>query len=181
MVVSMRTTSVPQWSSDIATLASILAEVPMSRLVVIADSTAPGHAVDRWAASSGIATRAVRVEQFGDSAQLQLKDMLLEARVGWRFLVIAAEATAGRIRAELLRSGALEAEVLVLVTEAPDLDSTRLRRVFCAHCHTINVTESAVASTVLCSECSANLIVYYHYSRQHGAYLGFAAEAEEIE
>jgi ribosomal protein S27E len=160
-------------------LESILADQFISCLVVIADSTACEESAYQWAASSPAITRFVHLDRIDGSITTQMHDVLLQARVGWRFLVIATEAHVGHIRGQLLRGGAIDAEVVVVVTEESDPRSVRRRDVFCAHCHHVSVTESAIDTVVRCSGCLAELTVYHHYSRLHGAYMGFDAGVEE--
>ncbi|RTE67392.1 hypothetical protein EH243_00100 [Amphritea opalescens] len=54
---------------------------------------------------------------------------------------------------------------------------TRERHLFCCHCHTI--TEGVTYSPYACSGCGAMLEVTDHFSRLHGAYFSFQANAED--
>ncbi len=69
------------------------------------------------------------------------------------------------------RRAALEAdEIHVEVT------ASTARRVWCTHCKT--VTADVTTSIVACAGCGRTLEVYHHFSRRHGAYMGFQADAE---
>ncbi|ABI62725.1 dimethylamine monooxygenase subunit DmmA family protein [Granulibacter bethesdensis] len=50
------------------------------------------------------------------------------------------------------------------------------RRVYCVHCQTIN--HGAKSTLIQCDGCNATLFVRDHFSREHGAYMGFQVDAE---
>lgn len=179
MVVSMRSTSVPRWNTGAAALDSVLGDDTISCLLVMADASIDEKFVQDLAAKSAPTTRIIRVDG-AVSASVALDEALSEAKVGWRFLVLGIESTVGRIRARLMRAGAIEAEIVVLSTEEPDIGARRLREMFCAHCHAVTGAESIVDGTADCSGCGAQLTLYYHYSRRHGAYLGYRADSEDL-
>lgn len=54
---------------------------------------------------------------------------------------------------------------------------SRERHLFCCHCHTI--TKEVTYSPYACNGCGAMLEVTDHFSRLHGAYFAFQANAED--
>jgi len=83
----------------------------------------------------------------------------------------------GAIRTRLISAGAVPAEIAAVITDP----GAPARDVFCAHCHTTSSSVPvAIGGRTPCAGCSAELTVYYHYSRRHSAYLGYRADSEEM-
>jgi hypothetical protein len=180
MAVSMKTTSVPRWSTSTSEVESVLADPDVALVLLVVDCEVDHELVDVLRRRSVASTRVVRT---GDSVSSdpELAAALTESKVGWRFVAIGPEVSVGRIASQLMREGAIATEISILTTEQPDITDRRERDVFCAHCHAVSVTDSAVDGVVVCSGCDTDLTVYYHYSLRHGAYLGFRADSEDIE
>ena len=101
--------------------------------------------------------------------------LLDSAKTGFRMLVAGPESDVYLARAAALDHGALDEEIALAVTSAAR------RRVHCAHCTTITVTNQAIGSIVECSGCDRSLLVYHHFSRRTSSYLGFLDNAENSE
>lgn len=95
---------------------------------------------------------------------------LKSAVVGLRVYVSAPETTVRRAQAVAAAAGLLHDEIGV------EIRGARVRRVYCAHCHA--VTEQVSTSAGRCGGCERVLVVHHHFSRRHGAHLGFQADAE---
>lgn len=175
----MGATSVPRWGTAVAGADPVLTDASVRCVLIVTDSTDRDEVVRDLVTRSVPVTRVVVVHQNGAAAD-ELGAALADARVGWRFVVVGAEASVGRIRSRIVDAGAIDAEIVVLSTEEPDVRSMRRRDVFCGHCHVVTGATTAVDGTVDCSGCGSNLTVYYHYSRRHAAFLGFRADAEDL-
>nr|WP_218681214.1 dimethylamine monooxygenase subunit DmmA family protein [Rhodococcus qingshengii] len=176
----MRTTSVPRWGAGPSDLDCVLGDETVPRIVVIADSATDRDTVQKLTLHAVPPTTVVQFTDETDGFDA-VASVLTRARCGWRFIVIGSEANVGRIAARLMGAGVIEGEMTMVVTEPPDIRAQRIRDVFCAHCHTVAEAMVAVDGMVECPGCAAPLIVYHHYSRRQGAYLGFRADSEDIQ
>jgi hypothetical protein len=158
MPVSMSHTSVPRWTNEFTAPAAAV------RVVVVAAELT--DAVARILTDLG--ADAPPVPPDGLAALLE------NARVGWHFVIVGSEALVGSVRAQLLAAGAMDAEI------TPVVDDPEHRRVYCPHCQCVTSGPTAVGSTVDCAGCGAPLAVYHHFSRRHGAYLGYRLDSEEL-
>lgn len=166
----MTTTTVPRWPatsfSDVELDASA-----SHHLVVTTDHEAADHVGHPAGAS------VLHLTGAEDGA---LSDALQAARVGWRFVVVGRGAALVRVRAAILAAGAIDAEVSVVDLGGGDGFAAGERDVYCAHCHAITTTTAGVDESLTCSGCGSPLVIYYHFSRRHHAYLGFHPDAEEL-
>lgn len=156
MPVSMPHTSVPRWSPALP--------VPAHAALVLLISESPDTA-----GLTGEPGDRVRAVHPGD-----LDALLEKACVGWHFVLHGTDATVSEARARLLAAGALDAEITTLVE-----DPAR-RRVSCTHCWADTTAPVELGGTVPCSGCGAPLVVYHHFSRLRGAYMGYRVDAEEL-
>ncbi|MDH6288343.1 hypothetical protein M2275_003250 [Rhodococcus opacus] len=174
----MRSTSVPRWRSDCSAVDDLAAGALVTRYVLVADRTVGAQVLRALSERvAPVPTRTVIVDDGAGSGFGGLDELLSEARIGWRFVVAGPEHMVGAVRARLISEGAVPSEIAVVITD-PDV---RVRDVFCAHCHTTSSSVPvAIGGRTPCSGCSAELTVYYHYSRRHSAYLGYRADSEEL-
>jgi dimethylamine monooxygenase subunit C len=103
-------------------------------------------------------------------ADEQLAAWLSAASVGVRLYVSGREAFVRRLVHTANRMGLSDAEIRT------EISGPRARRVRCVHCKTI--ADDVDAGLVECPGCGLTLLVYHHYSRRHGAWMGFQADAE---
>jgi hypothetical protein len=109
-----------------------------------------------------------------DQALARLRDALESSSVGFRLLLAGPETDVYLARSAALGCGAQADEIALCVTGSAE------RRVLCAHCKTLTRTGEAIGSAITCDGCSRSLLVYHHFSRRAGAYLGFMVNAEEV-
>lgn len=100
----------------------------------------------------------------------QLRTRLERATVGLRLYVAGSESLVRRAAALALACGLERDELRTQVTASP------ARRVWCTHCKTI--TPAVTTTIARCDGCARMLEVYHHFSRRHGAYMGYQADAE---
>lgn len=171
VTVSMIHTSVPRRSEErergeqAPARSTLVLAVGASSRAVAADAIAARELPEPGAIVSADALDAELLA----SARRALRD----ATVGVRIVIAAPEAEAYALRDLALGEGAVDAELVLQVTAAAQL------RVYCAHCRTVASTERAVGERLDCPGCGAELLIYYHFSRRHAAYLGYMADAEE--
>ena len=177
MAVSMRSTSVPRWRSDCSAVDDLAAGALVTRYVLVSERSVSAQVIRELSERvAPVSTRTVIVDDEAGSGFGGLGELLSEARIGCRFVVAGPERMVGEVRARLISAGALPAEIAAIID--PDAP---VRDVFCAHCHTTSSSVPvAIGGRTPCSGCSAELTVYYHYSRRHSAYLGYRADSEEL-
>ncbi|GAB2514031.1 dimethylamine monooxygenase subunit DmmA family protein [Nocardia heshunensis] len=156
MPVSMPHTSVPRWSPALPVPAQA------TRVVLVTDSAETSPLAGEFDGD----ILAVSPEGLGP--------VLEKACVGWHFVIHGTDATVSAVRARLLAAGAIDAEITTLVEDADR------RRVFCTHCRTATAAQVEIGGTVPCSGCGSPLVVYHHFSRRLGAYMGYRVDAEEL-
>ncbi|PVY33702.1 dimethylamine monooxygenase subunit DmmA family protein [Williamsia muralis] len=166
----MATTTVPRWQATAFTDVEF-DEAASHHLVVTMDEEAAEHVGD----PAGVSV--VRLAGPEDDA---LAAALRPARVGWRFVVVGRGAAPARVRAAIIAAGAVDAEVTVVDLGGGDGFLPGERDVYCAHCHSVTTTFAGIDESLTCSGCGSPLVVYYHFSRRHHAYLGFHPDAEEL-
>jgi dimethylamine monooxygenase subunit C len=103
-----------------------------------------------------------------------LRGQLATATVGWRLMVAGPQADVLRVHGEARLGGALDSEVVVVVTDDAH------RRVWCSHCGATSGADVATGEVLDCAGCGRSLLVYHHVSRRAAAYLGFMVDAEEL-
>lgn len=107
----------------------------------------------------------------------RLRDTLHDMRVGTRLLITGPALDVHTARAVAAEHGVMDEEMTLLPTD------DGARRVFCAHCHSVTVTEDMTGTddvaAVDCGSCKTALVVSSHFSRRMAAYLGYSAHAEE--
>ncbi|QBJ98606.1 hypothetical protein ERC79_07935 [Rhodococcus sp. ABRD24] len=166
----METTSVPRWDVEARTLA----DGGRSVTVLSFGRAAEPRARALVAGFGGRRVSWLRMPPgFTAGAEAVLGRELAAARVGWRLVLVGDEVTVLQARALAVAAGALDQEIL------SDVVGTDSRRVYCAHCHQMHITDTAVGGRSTCPTCGVTLVVYHHLSRRHGAYLGYMCDAEE--
>lgn len=171
---SRRHTSEPRWPLDRPPLD------PAARmhLLVAGPSRAAAASAAAWAIEAGRAGAQVRLVGQGvpaDALQAEVRAAASRAPASARLLCAGDEALLGRAVAGALAAGMRPQEITAQLT---DPDGPRL--VQCVHCRALTETTAPVDGVGGCSGCGAPLLVFPHFSRRIGAYLGFHAEAEEL-
>ncbi|MBJ7471209.1 MAG: hypothetical protein JHD16_07895 [Solirubrobacteraceae bacterium] len=100
---------------------------------------------------------------------------LAAATAGTRLVVAGDEATIARTLAAAIGAGLVATEVRAHLTD-PDGPRT----VQCVHCKAITETTAPVDGECACAGCDRPLLIFPHYSRRIGAYLGFRIDSEEL-
>jgi hypothetical protein len=108
------------------------------------------------------------------TAAASLRRALTGATAATRLVLAGDEAFLGRTYAIALEAGLRPAEIRVHQT------AEEARRVRCTHCRALTTTTTPVGGRATCAGCGVPLEVFAHYSRRHGAYMGFRADAEEL-
>ncbi|MFF0814552.1 dimethylamine monooxygenase subunit DmmA family protein [Rhodococcus sp. NPDC003318] len=174
MSVCMETTSVGRWRSD-------RAEVAGGGRVVTVLSFGPDarHRANELVATfAGTRVNWLRLPPgWTELAADVLERQLVAARVGWRLVLVGAEAPVLAAQAQALAAGVLGEEILAEVVDSRGVDAEL--HVHCAHCATVHEASVPVGGLTRCPECAADLVVYHHLSRRTGAYLGYMHDAEE--
>ena len=106
-------------------------------------------------------------------ALTELRSALGRSHVRVR-LVLAGPPADIRAAAAAAAECGLQQEEITLLS-----DESAPRVIYCPHCHTTTRTLRPAGSEVQCQGCSTTLATTDHFSRRMGAYLGYAAHAEE--
>lgn len=175
MTVCMGTTTVGRWHTERTAVAD-----GGRTVTVLSFGAAAGRRAQELVGSFA-GTRVDWLRLPPDWTQIAadvLDRRLVAARVGWRLVLVGAEAPVLAAQARAQGAGLLDAEILAEVVDdgGPDAD---IRSVHCAHCATVHLAAVPVGGLTRCPECAADLIVYHHLSRRTGAYLGYMNGAEE--
>ncbi len=101
-----------------------------------------------------------------------LRNALGASQVGVRLVLAGPPADVRAAAAVAADCGLLDEEVTLLSDDAGP------RVIYCPHCHATTIDRLA-GSEVECQGCSTVLATTEHFSRRKGAYLGYAAHAEE--
>lgn len=104
-----------------------------------------------------------------EACEAVLRQRLEQAHVGLRLYLVGAEAFTCPLESIAFGAGMLPSEIRskILAGEV---------RVWCTHCKAI--TAARGANLVECDGCGRQLTLYHHFSKRHGAYMGFQADAE---
>ena len=167
MSVAMKTTTVPQW----ATRAWGAATDARHCVVIDFDdddsSCRPGYDV-------------YRCRHFDEVQQQRLSYAANQWVVGTRLYLHGPEVEVSAAWRWAHTLGFEDCEISAEVTDGSGFNDIADRAVFCADCHATDRLDCKVGDTVHCKNCGTPLEVYYHFSRRHGGYLGFRADAEEV-
>ncbi len=161
-------TSEPRWPTE----QPALDETARHQLVVAGPSTAAQASASAWitaAQAAGTTCAVVPADPGALTAALHL------ATTGTRVAVAGDEVTIARAFAASLAGGLVATEVRAHLT-----DPEGPRPVRCVHCKSITDTTEPVDGVCDCSQCQRPLLIFPHYSRYLGAYLGFRVDAEEL-
>lgn len=169
MNVCADTTSVPRWAEERA-----VADRGRTITVLSFGAAATERARSLVGTFEGRRVSWLRLPAaWGDVAATALERILAGARVGWRLVLVGEEEPVLAARAAAVAAGALDAEIL------PEVLGTASRTLYCAHCLGTHSTDAAIGETSTCPGCFAELVIYHHVSRRHGAYFGYMIDAEE--
>ncbi len=163
--VSMEHTTLPKDGSltfDPSGVQHVIVAGPLGPEVeqLLAEARSAGH--DVTLLHTGSAGTAEVVDQLGA--------LLAAAQVGIRVYLAGDDGFVRATAAVAHAAGVLDDELQTAVT------ASAARRVWCSHCRT--VTEGVTTTVAPCAGCGRTLEVFHHFSRRHGAYLGFQADAE---
>ncbi len=103
----------------------------------------------------------------------ELRSALGSSHVGVR-LVLAGPTADVRAAAAAAAECGLQQEEMTLLS-----DETAARVIYCPHCRASTKTGRPAGEEVQCQGCGTVLVTTDHFSRRLGAYLGYAALAEE--
>jgi hypothetical protein len=103
----------------------------------------------------------------------RLTDVLAASVTGLRVMITGPEQEVLAAQSTARTAGLIDAELALHVTSAAS------RRVYCVHCKTTSSVEAAVDEVAACHGCGRELLVFAHFSRRSGSFLGFLADAEE--
>ncbi|HKS00645.1 MAG TPA: dimethylamine monooxygenase subunit DmmA family protein [Arthrobacter sp.] len=106
-------------------------------------------------------------------ALTELRSALGLSHVGVRLVLAGPPADIRAAAAAAAECGLQQEEITLLNDEAAP------RVIYCPHCHTTTTTVRPAGSEVQCQGCGTSLATTDHFSRRMGAYLGYAAHAEE--
>lgn len=145
-------------------------------IVTAADATSQASA-GAWAAEAAAlgAPRELVAAPEPDRGAPGLLAALSRGGPATRVVVAGDESAIARTLAVALRAGHVEAELSAHLTHPAGR-----RPVQCVHCKAITDTTVAVDEIVECAGCARPLLVFPHFSRRIGAYLGFRHDAEEL-
>ncbi len=145
-------------------------------LLVAGPDLASTQSAIAWQAEATAASaKLVPVLADAPAVGASLAELLQDAPVSTRLLVAGDEALIARAVAAGLAGGLRPPDIRVHLT-----DPAGPRPVQCVHCRAITETTTPVDGICACSGCGVLLLVFPHFSRRIGAYLGFHAEAEEL-
>jgi hypothetical protein len=137
--------------------------------LIEAPSSAPAAWRDLFGSDSSIVLKLDQTAGCVAKLEELVASRLSEAEVGVRLYICGSDAFVRRFQALAFEFGAVPAEIAT-VTIGEEI------RVWCTHCKAI--TEAPASNLVDCYNCGRALLVYHHFSRRHGAYMGFQADAE---
>jgi hypothetical protein len=105
----------------------------------------------------------------------RLTEVLASAATGLRLMAAGPEQEVLAVQSTARAAGMIDAELALHVT------SSASRWVYCVHCKTTSSVSEAVDEVAACQGCGRELLIFAHFSRRSGSYLGFLADAEERE
>lgn len=165
---SRRHTSEPRWQPERPDL-----DRSARHLVIV-------HGTDAVAVASATAWKA-EAEQHGIAATLvgddppSIEAALAAATAATRLMAAGDECVLAAATSAAERAGWSRSEVRTQLTHPAGP-----RPVQCVHCRTITATTAQIDEQCSCGGCGVPLLIFAHYSRRIGAYLGFRADAEEL-
>lgn len=111
---------------------------------------------------------------FNPETTRQLSRALSSSLNGVRIMVVGRQFDVLQTIALARSTGALEKEVLSLVTDAADVP------MYCAHCRATSRVIAGVGDVVTCPACLRTVEIHAHLSRARGSYLASDALAREL-
>jgi hypothetical protein len=128
---------------------------------------------------------AGRWEAAEDRTGRRLRGLFGECLAGVRIILAGPESVVMRAAAVARQCGATSEELVLVAVETAEepaghgagyVAGPARRRVFCAACREAFDVTAALAETVTCPGCAADLIVDQRFSRPHAAYFGWPAK-----
>lgn len=166
---SRRHTSEPRWSVHRPSI-----DLTGRRHVLVAGSDSQARAAaSAWMGEAEASGGGAVLVDAGDRPSLRAA--LDTATASTRLLAAGSESELAAATSAAALSGMALGEVQTVLT-----DPEGTRPVQCVHCRAITHTTAAVEETCDCSDCGVPLLLFPHYSRRIGAYLGFRIDAEEL-
>lgn len=166
---SRRHTAEPRWPTARPAL-----DGSGRRHVIVAGADASARAAAAaWLDEAELAGAGAVLVDAGDAASLRAA--LETATATTRLLAAGSESDLAAATAGAELAGMTPKEVRAVLT-----DAAGTRPVQCVHCRAITHAEACVEETCECVGCGVELLVFAHYSRRIGAYLGFQVDAEEL-
>lgn len=162
-------TAEPRWPAERPPL-----DASGRRHVIVAGAD-PGAraAAAAWLGEADAAGASATLVDAGDEPSLRAA--LETATAATRLLAAGSEADLAAATRGATLAGMAPSEQRAVLT-APDGP----RPVQCVHCRAITLTTAEVEEVCDCQACGVPLLVFAHYSRRIGAYLGFRVDAEEL-
>lgn len=164
--------TVPRWQAEppgvdpggrsygVLWFGSVAAQVAYRWVRAIAEMSAPV-----WAFDGG---------DGGAETFAELAMRLAACHTGLRLMVAGPEQEVLTAQVAAREAGMIDAELALHVTSQPS------RLVYCVHCKTTGSYQAAVGEIAPCAGCDRPLLIFAHFSRRSGSYLGFLADAEEL-
>ena len=131
-----------------------------------------GTNVEKAYAQAYFSDRCSRVRRFENKDVLLkgLPEVLENCFMGTRLYISGSEGFLWKVQNAAKELGMHESEFNL------ELMGSNAKRVYCPHCETMN--EGVTTDIFECEGCNLSLILYEHFSRNMGAFLGFRVDAE---
>lgn len=169
MTPDLALTSVPAWAVE---RCCPVADLTGRQYTVLAIGPEAADVAAQWVAQIPDTQPRVHLVADATEACAALDGDLADAVVGWRLLLAGPAHACLRVRARAFELGAADDEITVASTEVG------IRAVYCPHCRSTTEVLAGLNEEISCAGCARQLSVYYHVSRQMGAHLGFATQAD---
>jgi hypothetical protein len=190
LMVNLANTSVPAWAEQalvadvdctgreivIISIADPAVADPALGDPAVADPAlgdAAGQVITGWQLAAERAGIGCRPYSYATLQAAQAAVYDYAARVGSRLMIAGTGSECAALRAAALTMGWLDEEIRIGCTD------TSQRRVSCPHCGAITLAGVQIDQVLACGTCARNLIVYHHFSRRSGTYLGYQVDAED--
>lgn len=172
-VTELAHTSVPRWFTGTPeALSGVPGTGARSYLLVgVGQTVSPFLRQWRYHLDMDVATEFL-IHEDVDVVNTALAEALGRARVGLRLWLAGPSGACLSLRGTALRGGLEDDEISVTVTEPGAIE------VSCVHCLAVTSTSAGVGDVTQCAGCQLNLVIYHHFSRLSGRFMGFMVDAE---